>query len=394
MIQEKASITISDKVFDKIKILCNKYNRVEWSGIIWMNLKGTVEDPATLEVNIVDFTLLDIGSPAYTEFEISPEIIMPIYNKYPEYITMKYGCIHSHNNMGVFFSGTDTSTLLEQAFIHNFFVSVIVNNNFDKIAKISYQGKRTIKGKITETFFNRIGKILLPYTKVTEENTEEDVVYVIDCNVNYESELPVDEELNGQIELLEKREEEKKKKATPTYSKGYNNFEGYNHFDNRDFNKDFRSQPYQRQGVLELGTGWLEEESKAEKIKYANASFDMKCENFIKRLICIDYLGSETENISLTGARKLHQEDYADSEINEFLEEVKDFCDDLFPTVFEKELEKNWFEETQFKKLKMMLASQFSKLLDISNPVEKGILEIVDHKLKETEDERTAEFEK
>jgi len=100
LIQEKASIIISDRVFDKIKFLCAKFNRVEWSGIIWMDIKGTVEDPATLEIKIVDFTLLDIGSAAYTEFEISPELILPIYDKNPDYITMKYGCIHSHNNMG------------------------------------------------------------------------------------------------------------------------------------------------------------------------------------------------------------------------------------------------------------------------------------------------------
>jgi hypothetical protein len=354
-----------------------------------MDIKGTVEDPATLEINIIDFTLLDIGSAAYTEFEIAPEIIMPIYDKNPEYITMKYGCIHSHNNMGVFFSGTDTSTLLEQAFIHNFFVSVIVNNKFDKIAKISYQGKRTLKGKITETFFNRIGKILLPYTKVTEENTEEDVVYTIDCNVNYETENPQDEELIGQIDLLEKREEEKKKKFTITHSKGFNNF------DDRSFHKEVKTQPYQRQAVLDLGgMNWMQEEDKAEKIKYANASFEMKCENFIKRLICIDYLGTETENISLTGARKLHQEDYFDAEPNEFLEEVSEFCNDLFPKVFDKELEKNWYEEKQFQKLKTMLASQFAKLLNVGDEIERGILEIVDLKLKDLENDRTAEFEK
>lgn len=387
MIQEKASIIISDKVFNKIKFLCSKFNRVEWSGIIWMDIKGTVEDPATLEINIVDFTLLDIGSPAYTEFEISPDLILPIYDKNPDYITMKYGCIHSHNNMGVFFSGTDTSTLLEQAFIHNFFVSVIVNNAFDKIAKISYQGKRTLKGKITETFFNRIGKIMLPYTKVIQEDTEEDVVYVIECDVEYESEVPTDIELIEQIDILEKKEEEKRKKTviTPSYYQG--NY-------NRPYNKGHNQSNFQM--PLELGDGmnWMEEEAKEEKIKNSNMAFDQKCENFIKKLLCIDYIGDQTENISMKGARDLHKEDYHDAVPKEFLDEVSELCDYEFSKMFAKELEKNWYDETKFKRLKVMMASQFTKLLSEVDPIEKGILEIVDYQLKKIEEERQNEFSK
>lgn len=94
MIQEKAKISISDKVFDKIKYLCNKFNPVEWSGIIWMDVIGTVEDPSNLKITISDFTLFDIGTGAYTEFEIDPSVIMSIYNKNPEYIIKKYGCLH------------------------------------------------------------------------------------------------------------------------------------------------------------------------------------------------------------------------------------------------------------------------------------------------------------
>jgi hypothetical protein len=97
-----------------------------------MDIEGSVEDPANMKIKVIDFTLFDIGSKAYTEFDVEPEIILPVYDKYPEYINKKYGLIHSHNTFGTFFSGTDTSTLLEQAIIHNFFVSLIINNKYDK----------------------------------------------------------------------------------------------------------------------------------------------------------------------------------------------------------------------------------------------------------------------
>jgi len=115
-------------------------------------------------------------------------------NHIEEYVmdsTIKTGIMHSHNNMGVFFSGTDTDTLLEKATEHSFFTSLIVNNRLDKIAKISYAGKL----KTVETFYNRLGNIMLPYSK----DVEEDVVFVIDCEVSFENDGCTDLELLDQI---------------------------------------------------------------------------------------------------------------------------------------------------------------------------------------------------
>lgn len=48
------------------------------------------------------------------------------------------GIIHSHVNMGVFFSGTDTSTLHEYAKLSNYCISIIVNNKGDIIGKAAF----------------------------------------------------------------------------------------------------------------------------------------------------------------------------------------------------------------------------------------------------------------
>mgnify|MGYP001605668781 FL=1 len=59
-----------------------------------MDIEGSVEDPTNLKIVVSDFTLFDIGTGGYTEFEVTPEIILPVYDKYPDYIEKKYGCIH------------------------------------------------------------------------------------------------------------------------------------------------------------------------------------------------------------------------------------------------------------------------------------------------------------
>jgi len=48
------------------------------------------------------------------------------------------GIIHSHVNMGVFFSGTDSSTLDAYAKLSNFCISLIVNNKGEMVAKVAY----------------------------------------------------------------------------------------------------------------------------------------------------------------------------------------------------------------------------------------------------------------
>src|ERR1700749_4819624 len=53
-IQQKAQLLISDKVRDKIKYLCERFRAVEWSGLIWLDINGSVEDPENLKIIVKD----------------------------------------------------------------------------------------------------------------------------------------------------------------------------------------------------------------------------------------------------------------------------------------------------------------------------------------------------
>jgi hypothetical protein len=121
----------------KISYLCNKINNVEWSGILFYKVEGHPYNLETFNLNAVDILLMHKGEPTYTEFEIN-ETLIDAYDNNPELENCKMGIIHSHVNMEVFFSGTDSTTLHEYAKLSNFCLSVIVNNRGSIIGKVAY----------------------------------------------------------------------------------------------------------------------------------------------------------------------------------------------------------------------------------------------------------------
>ena len=106
--------------------MCQQVSSIEWSGTLFYKPEGKYEDD-TLVIRCVDFFPMDIGSQSYTEFDMSPDVI-GYMTENPELLDCQMGLIHSHNTMATFFSGTDTSTLLEEGKDRNHFVSLIVNN--------------------------------------------------------------------------------------------------------------------------------------------------------------------------------------------------------------------------------------------------------------------------
>ena len=90
-------IIIPEEVESKIRFLCNKIHAVEWSGTLFYDIEGTFEDN-NLVVTCKDIYLMDIGSAAYTEFNMSPDVISYMAQN-PELLDYKTGLIHSHNQM-------------------------------------------------------------------------------------------------------------------------------------------------------------------------------------------------------------------------------------------------------------------------------------------------------
>ncbi len=87
---------------------------------------------------------MDKGTGGYTEFNWD-EAVVDFMIDNPEAMDWKKGHIHSHNTMGVFFSGTDMSELNDNAPNHNIYLSLIVNNYMAMKAKIAMIGTGTFQ---------------------------------------------------------------------------------------------------------------------------------------------------------------------------------------------------------------------------------------------------------
>lgn len=83
--------------------------------------------------------------------------------------------IHSHNNMSVFFSGTDVSELEDNAPNHEYYLSLIVNNKGDKQAKVCHVAKRLTK-------FQKRNSDTLQFENFQDE-LEEEVLIIYNCEI-------------------------------------------------------------------------------------------------------------------------------------------------------------------------------------------------------------------
>ena len=100
-------LLVSPELEKKIRYYLDRFPSIEYSGTLFYTVSGSFETN-DLVINAFDFLLQDIGTGAYTEFNQSPDVIGYMV-EHPELLdeTVYQGLMHSHHNMGAFFSGTD-----------------------------------------------------------------------------------------------------------------------------------------------------------------------------------------------------------------------------------------------------------------------------------------------
>ena len=105
--------------------------KVEWSGnVIYEEVGNLITDPANFKIILHEF--FPMKKESATGVEQEPD--GPFAGHYikikrdPKRKHYKYGTIHSHHGMGIFFSPTDFYDLQENAKSHNYYVSVVVDN--------------------------------------------------------------------------------------------------------------------------------------------------------------------------------------------------------------------------------------------------------------------------
>lgn len=174
---------LSPLVIDKITEWCRNFPNNEWSGVIFYTTKGSMQDD-TFEIHCKDFYVQNIGTSTYTEYDENAYSLN--YADEHDLLDCYTGTIHSHNTMGAFFSSTDDTTLKERSKDMPHFLSVIVNNKLDCVAKItkiinfnkadiSYDTFNGDKVSIENHQFNNFSIINITKLNVIKEGYNEDI---------------------------------------------------------------------------------------------------------------------------------------------------------------------------------------------------------------------------
>ena len=209
-------LIIPAEVERKIRFACQKVWSTEWSGTLFFTHEGSFENN-DLVIRCVDIYIMDIGTQAYTEFDMNPDVIAYMCEN-PELLDCQMGLIHSHNNMSTFFSGTDTATLKEEGRDRNNFVSLIVNNAGSYTAAITRRVKsKQVKESVSYEFFGDGEK-----HDTKEYVSDADEIEWFYLKIEKEGENYSFPDMAARLEEIKQAKAERAKKAqTPVYQGGY-----------------------------------------------------------------------------------------------------------------------------------------------------------------------------
>ena len=186
---KKPTLLIEKALHEKIIYLCSRISSVEWSGVLFYEMEGTLGED--LKIIAKDLLLLNIHASTYTEYENDTTDI-PAYMVEHGLTHAYQGHIHSHNTMATFFSGTDTATLKEEGAKRPHFLSLIVNNANQYTACI------TAKAEVEENliFKGFSGNVL--NIQVPEDSAKRVSVHYVSTEIiceNDESLVELDEQI-------------------------------------------------------------------------------------------------------------------------------------------------------------------------------------------------------
>lgn len=161
--------------------MCKSIPKVEWSGVLFYSVIGSIKDPSTFKIEIEDILPLDVGTQTFTSYDLDDRFIDYLMED-PKRMKYKVGHIHSHNVMNVFFSHTDMEELNDSCPAYNYYLSLIVNNYMEMTAKVAFisNASATIQ-KVDYFSLDEAGK---PYAMEQKDFTfEKEKMYVYNCGI-------------------------------------------------------------------------------------------------------------------------------------------------------------------------------------------------------------------
>jgi len=210
----KPTIKLSQNLVDYVNQLHKEIGSVEWNGTLFYKIdSGSIEDLDNLVLEANCLYPMAIGSAGGVTFDYSAEIL-DAYDVFPEAVDCFEGTIHTHHNMGAFFSGTDLEDIKTNAPVHVMYLSLIVDFAWKPQAKLCFP--------VVETITNYQIKDgdggLKDYLSTDKTET---VILVADCIVEIPEIVINDSPITARIAELQR----KKSFSRPPYQSG--SYKGY-----------------------------------------------------------------------------------------------------------------------------------------------------------------------
>lgn len=204
-----------------MKYLCKKIPKLEWSGILFYTVTGSIIEADKMVIEVHDILLMDIGNKVHTEYNWD-EAVVAYQMEHLEAMEWNKGHVHSHNDMNVYFSGEDWSELNDNSPNHNIYVSLIVNNWMEMEAKIAFTGQQVIKYEKTKKYMckDENGDEYSLTMQAEPPKELPPVMFVYDCEIiKPEQELSVEDEFISRFKIVETEKAEATKRLAAEAAK-------------------------------------------------------------------------------------------------------------------------------------------------------------------------------
>lgn len=189
----KLPLVIPSEIYSKMQTLCHYIPDVEWSGILLYEATGDISNPSSMSILLKDIIPMHKGTATTTGYNLSEpkrdssgfeDAHMDYCEQFNEAMRWKIGMIHSHNVMEVFFSGTDLDELIENSPSHNYYLSLIVNNKMEIIARVGVASESVEEIDFSYQAMNSLGQ---KYTIHNEKRFVKSIkTYMYDCDITIE----------------------------------------------------------------------------------------------------------------------------------------------------------------------------------------------------------------
>ncbi len=170
---------MTEDLIGKLLLMCKTVSDTEWSGVLEVTKEsGDLSDSdSEMVFKAIDFILMSIDTPGNTGFDWNDPIL------FDRSINAKEGTLflnlHSHHDLGAFFSGQDLSELRDKA-EDNFYLMLVVDN----------KGIDSWKVKCAWPTDEKITKTISGFFGFTSKQIEEEVRVIneMDLDISCEEE--------------------------------------------------------------------------------------------------------------------------------------------------------------------------------------------------------------